>query len=171
VFLDRDGTLIDHVGYLGDPEQVRLVPGTADALAALQRRGFRLAVVSNQSGVGRGLISGAEAAAVHARFVDELEHAGIRLDDVRYCPHAPDDGCACRKPLPGLIFDAAQMLGVDLAASFVVGDKAVDIEAGTRAGCATVLLASGTPDACEPDCVARDWDEVLDWIVTSGRAA
>lgn len=171
VFLDRDGTLIDDVGYLADPNGVRLVPGAAAALAELRALGYGLAVVSNQSGIGRRLISRSAALAVHQRFVDELERVGIRLDDIRYCSHTPSEGCACRKPLPGLILDAARELGADLAASFVVGDKPVDVEAGSRAGCATVLLASETPDGCEPDYLARDWGDVVDWILSSdGRA-
>ena len=161
VFVDRDGTVIEDPGYLSDPAAVRLVPGAADALRELHDRGFRLVVVSNQSGIARRLITEEQAAAVHERFVAELAGRGVRLDDVRYCPHAPEAGCACRKPLPGLLVDAADELGVDLARSFMVGDKPSDVEAGRRAGCTTILLAPGGDGAAASDHVATDWTEVL----------
>jgi D-glycero-D-manno-heptose 1,7-bisphosphate phosphatase len=160
VFVDRDGTVIEDPGYLSDPESVRLVPGAADALRELGDRGFRLVVVSNQSGIARRLISEEQAAAVHERFVAELARRGVRLDGVRYCPHAPDAGCACRKPLPGLLVEAAEELGVDLARSFMVGDKQSDVEAGRRAGCRTILLAPDGDGVAVSDHVARDWSDV-----------
>src|SRR2546423_10144261 len=140
VFLDRDGTLIDDVGYPRDPAGVRLVDGAAEALVALRQAGFRLVVVSNQSGIGRGLVTEDEARSVHERFVSELEHRGVRLDGVRYCPHAPEAGCDCRKPAPGLLLTAAVDLGLDLDASFMVGAKGPDVEPAPRAGSPTVLL-------------------------------
>jgi D-glycero-D-manno-heptose 1,7-bisphosphate phosphatase len=160
VFVDRDGTVIEDPGYLSDPDCVRLVRGAADGLRALGDRGFRLVVVSNQSGIARRLITEEQAAAVHERFVDELARRGVHLDDVRYCPHAPEAGCARRKPLPGLLVDAADELGVDLARSFMVGDKPSDMEAG-RAGCTTILLAPGGDGAAGPDHVATHWTEVI----------
>ncbi|MDX6448849.1 MAG: D-glycero-D-manno-heptose 1,7-bisphosphate phosphatase, partial [Gaiellaceae bacterium] len=127
VFLDRDGTLIDDVGYISDPEDVRLVPGAADALRGLRDAGFRLVVISNQSGLGRGLVTQEQADSVHARFLAELQRAGARIDAAYYCPHAPDEGCRCRKPLPGLILDAARDLGLDLERSVMVGNSDVDV--------------------------------------------
>jgi D-glycero-D-manno-heptose 1,7-bisphosphate phosphatase len=161
VFADRDGTLIEDPGYLADPDGVRLLPGAAEALAVLGGRGFRLVVVSNQSGIARRLISEEQAAAVHERFLAELERRGVRLDGVRYCPHGPDDGCSCRKPLPGLLVDAAAELDVDLARSFMVGDTTSDVEAGRSAGCTTILLSSEAAATPGPDHVARDWGEVV----------
>jgi D-glycero-D-manno-heptose 1,7-bisphosphate phosphatase len=147
VFLDRDGTLIEDVGYPRDPEAVRLLEGAPEALAALRRAGFALVVVSNQSGIGRGLVSQEEADAVHARFVAELRARGVELDDVRYCPHAPEDACACRKPAAGLLLDSARELGLDLDRSFMVGDKPTDVEAGRTAGCRTVLYGGSWDEA------------------------
>lgn len=164
VFLDRDGTVIEDPGYLSDPAGVRLVPGAADALRELGDRGFRLVVISNQSGIARRLITEEQAAAVHERFVAELAGRGVCLDDVRYCPHAPDAGCACRKPLPGLLVDAADELGLDLARSFMVGDKPSDVEAGRRAGCTTILLTPEADGAAASDHVAADWTEVLSLV-------
>lgn len=152
VFLDRDGTLIEDVGYPRDPEAVRLLAGAPEALAALRRAGFALVVVSNQSGIGRGLVSREEADAVHARFVAELRACGVELDDVRYCPHAPEDGCACRKPAAGLLLDSAHELGLDLGRSFMVGDKPADVEAGRTAGCRTVLFGGS-------------WDEAVAYVL------
>src|SRR5204862_5362583 len=111
LFLDRDGTIIEDVGYISDPERVALLPGAAEALAALKARGYRLAIVSNQSGIGRGYFGCAEGRAVHERVVDELRRRGVELDDAQYCPHAPDDGCDCRKPRPGLPLRAGKTLG------------------------------------------------------------
>jgi D-glycero-D-manno-heptose 1,7-bisphosphate phosphatase len=167
VFLDRDGTLIEDVGYPDDPDGVRLVPGAADALAALRRGGFALVVVSNQSGIGRGLVTPEQAESVHERFVAELAAHGVELDDARYCPHAPDESCPCRKPSPGLLRDAASELGVDLAGSFMVGDKPSDVEAGRRAGCRTVLLAPAPGG--EADFVAADWSEAVAYVL-DGRS-
>jgi D-glycero-D-manno-heptose 1,7-bisphosphate phosphatase len=172
VFFDRDGTLIDDVGYPRDPAGVRLVDGAAEALAALRQAGFRLVVVSNQSGIGRGLVTEDEARSVHERFVSEFERHGVRLDDVRYCPHAPEAGCDCRKPAPGLLLAAADDLGLDLDASFMVGDKSSDVEAGHRAGCRTILLA---PDgraadrgpSTGADHVAHGWADVVGFVLGS----
>ena len=160
VFLDRDGTLIDDVGYIADPEDVRLVPGAADGLRALRDAGFRLVVASNQSGLGRGLIKQEQADAVHERFVEELERAGGRIDAAYYCPHAPDDGCDCRKPKPGMLLDAAGELGLDVERSFMVGNSDVDVAAGEAAGARAILLAN------EPD-----WPEAVRRIRSWSRQA
>ncbi|MGH2914301.1 MAG: D-glycero-alpha-D-manno-heptose-1,7-bisphosphate 7-phosphatase [Solirubrobacteraceae bacterium] len=163
VFLDRDGTLIEDVGYLRDPATVAALDGAACALRDLSRLGFALVVVSNQSGIARGIISAAEAAAVHQRFVVLYAADGVRYDAVSYCPHGPDEGCACRKPAPGMLLDAAADLDIDLPTSFMVGDKASDVEAGRRAGCRSIRLATaGAPvlAAGGSDGVASDWSAV-----------
>jgi len=142
IFMDRDGTVMADVGYPRQPDDVELLPGAAETLARLRALGFKLIVVSNQSGIGRGLVTADEAAAVHKRFVAELRAHGVELDGAYYCPHSPEDACTCRKPLPGLIEQAARELGVDLADSFMVGDKESDVEAGRRAGCRTIAFSS-----------------------------
>jgi histidinol-phosphate phosphatase family protein len=166
VFLDRDGTLIHDVGYPKDPESVRLLDGAAEALAALRRTGFRLVVVSNQSGIARGLVTPAEAAAVHERFVGELAREGAEVDDARYCPHGPEDGCSCRKPEVGLLISAANELGLDPDSSFAIGDKESDVEAGRRAGCRTILLARDKTVDTRADYVAADWAEAVAFILS-----
>ena len=173
IFLDRDGTLIRDMNYPRDPDGVRLLPGVADALARLREAGFMSIVVSNQSGVGRGIVTREQADAVHARFVAELAAAGIQLDGAFYCPHAPADGCSCRKPSAELIFEAARNLNIDLSRSFVVGDKPSDVETGRRAGCRTILLApEGTaPHEPSPDLVARTWRDVVRYVLRERAGA
>jgi histidinol-phosphate phosphatase family protein len=141
VFFDRDGTLIVDHGYLSLPEEVEFVPGAIEVLQALQNQNFLLIVVSNQSGVGRGLITQTQADAVDGRFRALLAENGIRLAAAYYCPHAPDARCNCRKPEPGLLRRAAEELQIDLSESYMVGDKTSDCEAGEAAGCRAVLIA------------------------------
>ncbi len=154
LLVDRDGTLIVDVGYPRDPARVEPLPGAIDALRELQQR-FALVIISNQSGLARGLITVAEAGAVHARVVELFGQAGVTFAGAYYCPHAPDAGCRCRKPAPGLLLDAAADLGLDLAASTMLGDKPSDLAAGRAAGCQT--LAFG-PAAGAPHC--PDWPAV-----------
>jgi histidinol-phosphate phosphatase family protein len=168
VFLDRDGTVIEDAHYPSSADQVRVRPGAAEALRALRDDGFLLAVVSNQSGIGRGLITSEQAAEVHERFVAELERRDVRLDAVRYCPHTPDEGCVCRKPAPGLILDAADELGADPSKSFMVGDTASDVAAGKAAGCRTIAI--GARGETGADWTATSWAEVVA-IVRAGREA
>lgn len=168
VFLDRDGTLIYDVGYARDPDQVRLFPDVKEALTKLRKHGFRLVLVSNQSGIGRGLMTVEQAEQVHQRVVSRLAECGVQLDAAYYCRHAPDEQCGCRKPSPEMLLRAAKELDLQLDRSFMVGDKLGDVEAGKQAGCRTILLtatsASGKLDPA-PDYVAVDWLEVLQHIL------
>ena len=160
VFLDRDGTLIEDVGYPRDPDRVRLLDGVPGALRRLAEAGLALVVVSNQSGIGRGLITPGEARAVDERFRSLLADQGVVLDGAKYCPHRPDEGCRCRKPQPGMLLEAAAELDLELTSSHMIGDKQTDVEAGRRAGCAsTVRLAVDGAAAAEADHVARDMAE------------
>jgi D-glycero-D-manno-heptose 1,7-bisphosphate phosphatase len=159
VFLDRDGTLIVDVGYPRDPDDVQLLQGVPEGLRSLRSAGFRLVLASNQSGIGRGIVSKDEARAVHGRFTELLAGQGIELDGAKYCPHAPEAGCRCRKPEPGMLLDAARELGLDLEGSWMIGDKASDVEAGRRSGCGgTVLIAP-------PDTPAEGADEVAPGVL------
>jgi histidinol-phosphate phosphatase family protein len=159
LFIDRDGTLIVDVGYPRDPERVEPLPGAIDALGQLQR-GFALVIVSNQSGIGRGLITAPEARAVHDRVIAVFAHAGVGFAGAYYCPHAPDTGCACRKPAPGLVLDAARELGLDLANSVMVGDKASDIACGRAAGCGRVIRFGRDVDDAGGSVRCDDWAAV-----------
>ncbi|HEX7054065.1 MAG TPA: HAD-IIIA family hydrolase [Burkholderiales bacterium] len=159
VFVDKDGTLVENVPYNVDPARIALVPGAREALAAFAAAGWRVLVVSNQPGVALGRFPESALQGVARRLRELLP----RLDGCYWCPHAPDAGCACRKPAAGLLERAAREHGIDLAASWMVGDILDDVEAGRRAGCRTVLLDSGnetewriTPERV-PDHVAYDW--------------
>lgn len=126
--LDRDGTLIENAHYLSDPDGVRLLPGTIEGLLGLKRLGYRLVMVSNQSGVGRGYFGEAEVRAVNARLQELLAPHGAQLELLLYCPHSPEEGCACRKPGPALALEACRLLGASLEGAIVVGDSDCDME-------------------------------------------
>jgi lipopolysaccharide heptosyltransferase II len=145
IFLDRDGTLLDLVPYLHDPAQVRLVPGAAEALRAARQAGFALVVVTNQSGIARGLFREEDVTRVHARVQEALAPAGVAIDRFYHCPHHPDftGPCDCRKPEPGLYRRAAAELGLDLQRSFAIGDTVEDLQAAQRAGCRPILVRTG----------------------------
>jgi histidinol-phosphate phosphatase family protein len=136
VLLDRDGTLVVDVPYNGDPAAVVPVPGAAAALARLRAAGVRLAVVSNQSGIARGLLTRAQVDAVNERMEALLGPLG----PIEYCPHGPEDGCVCRKPAPGLVLLAAARLGVDPSRCAVIGDIGADVGAAAAAGARGVLV-------------------------------
>ncbi len=148
LFLDRDGTLIVDTGYPRDPALVRLIEGAGPALAQLQHQ-WALVVISNQSGLGRGLITEAEAVSVHDRFIELFNEQSVKFSGAYYCPHAPTDGCRCRKPAPGLLHDAASELDLDVSQSIMIGDKQSDIEAGLAAGCAAGILFTSWDDVLE----------------------
>ncbi len=143
VFLDRDGTIIEDRHYISRPDDVCLFPGAAAALRELQNLGFGLAVVTNQAGVGRGYFGLDALSAVHARLEELLAAEGVRLDGIYICPHAPDAGCPCRKPRPGLFKAALAEHDFVTAKSFMIGDKAIDIEFGKKAGLTTILVRTG----------------------------
>ncbi len=143
--LDRDGTIVVDRGYLGDPAGLEFEPGAAEGLNWLYSHGYRLVVITNQSGVGRGYFPAERLDAMNARLKVMVEEAGARLEGIYACPHAPDAGCACRKPALGLMTRAAADLGFDPASAVVLGDKESDIEFGRRAGARTVLIASNGP--------------------------
>ncbi|HZC04581.1 MAG TPA: HAD family hydrolase [Ktedonobacterales bacterium] len=173
LFLDRDGTLTYPYHYPSRPEHLRLYPGIGEPLRTLQQAGFRLVVVTNQSGVARGFFTEADLARMHTRLQAMLWEHGVRLDAVYHCPHHPDGvvsglsvRCDCRKPQPGMVLQAAGDLNLDLARSWFVGDILDDIEAGARAGCRTVLVDLGTEaaplhDLRRPTFVARDTPHAL----------
>jgi D-glycero-D-manno-heptose 1,7-bisphosphate phosphatase len=151
LFLDRDGTLVEPRHYPSRPEHLRLYPGLAPDLLALQAHGFRLVVVTNQSGLARGLFSADDLTAMHAALAATLAADGVRVDAFYHCPHHPDGvvealavACDCRKPQPGMLQRAAHDLGLDLRASWLIGDILDDVEAGNRVGCHTALVDLGT---------------------------
>ena len=150
VFLDRDGTMIEDVGYLDAIERAKFFPWTIDAIRALNRAGLPVVVVTNQSGIARGLLDEALVEATHAHLSERLRAGGARVDAYYYCPHHPRGSvapfacvCDCRKPARGMIDRAAADLGLDPARSFVVGDKWIDVQLGQAVGAHAVLVRTG----------------------------
>jgi D-glycero-D-manno-heptose 1,7-bisphosphate phosphatase len=180
VFLDRDGTLVEEVGYLDDASALRLLPGVAAGLRVLQAAGYALVLISNQAGVGRGFFPLARVYEVMARLRTVLRAEGVELDAVYFCPHRPDEGCACRKPGTELIERAEEDLQLDLRHSVMVGDKLLDVETGRRAGGRGVLVRSGYGEAAArelptegpavPDHIAANFAEAARWLVEEAEA-
>ncbi|HAK60582.1 MAG TPA: D,D-heptose 1,7-bisphosphate phosphatase [Nitrospiraceae bacterium] len=182
VFLDRDGTVTEEVGYLSDLTMLRLLPDAGAAIKKLNQAGFKVIIVTNQSGVARGLFPESLVHEAHARLAQMLEKEGARLDGVYYCPHHPKAGnlhytmaCDCRKPGTGLVDRAVKELDIDPILSFMVGDKWSDVELGQRAGMKSVLVRTGfAPDDSgnmrpehvkDPDFTARDLSETVELIL------
>ena len=146
LILDRDGVLnyeAPEGSYVREPSEFRWLPGALEGLAMLRRAGVRLSVATNQAGVGRRVMSLAQLAAVHERMQTDAAAHGAALDAVLYCPHAPEEQCACRKPAPGLIQAAVARSGIAASDSIVVGDDRRDLEAAERAGVAAALVRTG----------------------------
>ena len=177
VFLDRDGTLIEHRHHLVSPADVRVVEDAGQAVGRLQEGGYRCVVVTNQSVVGRGLLTHAGLGAVHGEMAAQLRNAGVRLDGIYYCPVAPRGGDPLavehpdRKPAPGMLLRAAAEMALALDESWMVGDSESDLLAGRKAGCrGSVLIRSTSSDRPTPgspaaDFVARNLGEAADWIL------
>ena len=147
VFLDRDGTLNEDPGYISDPEQVVLFSDTGDALALLKKYGFLLIVISNQSGIARGLMKSEDVDAVNEKINQILSEYKVKIDAFYYCPAHPDysseEECECRKPSPKLLLEAASEFNVDLQGSYFIGDTIADIQCGKNAGIKTILVKTG----------------------------
>jgi D-glycero-D-manno-heptose 1,7-bisphosphate phosphatase len=187
VFIDRDGTLSEEVGYVNHPSRLRLLPRSAEAIRRLNESGVAAVVTTNQAGLARGYFSPDVLGQVNAELVAQLARDGARLDGIYVCPHHPTEGeppyradCDCRKPRPGLVLRAAAELGLDLAASTVVGDKPSDLEVARRVGAGAVLVLTGYGRGeleyrrgefvTEPDFIAEDLLDAVDWVLAR-RAA
>lgn len=144
VFMDRDGVIIENrADYVRSWDHVSILPGAVEALARLAATGFAVVLVTNQSSIGRGLMTAAAVEAINRRLQGVIEAGGGRIDAIYTCPHRPDDGCACRKPAPGMLLQAAGDLGLSLPGSYMVGDAISDIQAGQAAGATAILVLSG----------------------------
>ena len=177
VFLDRDGTLNWDPGYLNDPAAMRLLAGVGPAVARLNQAGLKAILVTNQSGVGRGIISRETLGAIHQRLREMLAESGAWLDGIYACLHRPDEGCDCRKPASGLVAQARRDLGLGTARSFVIGDRAIDIALARNIGGTAVFVLSGyrpedeeahmAAHGLSPDYTAKDLSEAVDWVLKS----
>lgn len=175
VLLDRDGTLIVDRHYLADPDGVQLFPGVVAGLQRLRELDCGLVVVTNQSGIGRGLFDAATLARIHERMEALLVADGVTLDGIYYCPHVDEDGCRCRKPQPGLAEQAAREHGFDLTRSFVVGDREPDVGLARAVGATSILVRTGggadteRRGECRPDYTANDLSAAAEWIAAKLR--
>lgn len=175
IFLDRDGVIIENRdAYVRAWADVEIYPQALAALARLSATRFKIVIVTNQSAVGRGIITLDEAHAINRRLTAEIERAGGRVDGIFMCPHAPADDCLCRKPQPGLLTQAAAELGLDLSRSYLIGDAITDIQAGQAAGVYQAILVRTGRGAVQaalaqtvllkPFLTCNTLDEALDWI-------
>jgi D-glycero-D-manno-heptose 1,7-bisphosphate phosphatase len=175
VFLDRDGTIAEEVGYLNHVERFRMFAFAAPAIRKLKDAGFAVVVVTNQSGVARGYFPESVVGEVHERMQRELASQGAALEGIYYCPHGSADACACRKPATGMVEQAARQHHIDVRRSFVVGDRYRDMELAFAAGCHAIFVRSGYGRGEEawhakewprqPDAVVEDLSEAVDWIL------
>jgi D-glycero-D-manno-heptose 1,7-bisphosphate phosphatase len=168
IFFDRDGTLMEEVHYCSDPDKVRVYAGVSEGLRRLKEGGFRTFIVSNQAGIGRGLITEEQYRAVEAELITQIG-AGL-IDASYFCPDVPWAPSTRRKPEPGMLFEAAAEFDVDLARSYMIGDKAIDVECGRRAGVKTiqVLTGYGAEQDCAADYRVRDVAEAIETVLLAG---
>jgi D-glycero-D-manno-heptose 1,7-bisphosphate phosphatase len=182
VFLDRDGTINEEVGYMDHIEKFKLLPRSAEAIRLLNRNNFKTIVITNQSGVARGYFPESLVLKVHQKMKDLLKNEGAYLDGVYYCPHQPDgvespnrQSCSCRKPKTGLVNLVLKELNIDFSNSYSIGDRGSDIEFGRRIGAKTILVLTGygkeesehfgDPLKLKPDHMAQDLYEAVQWIL------
>jgi D-glycero-D-manno-heptose 1,7-bisphosphate phosphatase len=187
IIMDRDGTVCDEVGYVNHVDRVRLLPRSAEAIRAANEAGFQTVIATNQAGVARGYFAESLIEEVHDRVRELLAAEGARLDGIYYCPHHPTVGepayrkiCGCRKPLPGMLERARDEMGIDLHASYMVGDTVKDLEAGRRAGATSVLVLTGYGKGeltyqshawtVKPDHIAPDLLDAVRWILEREEA-
>lgn len=164
IFLDRDGTIIVDKNYLNDPEQVEFFPGAAEALKTLQND-FLLIVVTNQSGIARGLVQVENMHLIHEKMQAVLKHHGVQIAAFYHSPQAADSNHPLRKPNPGMLIQAAKDHRIDLGASYMIGDKPIDVEAGHRAGTKSILISDEASETCAPDFVGVDLLVAARWIL------
>jgi D-glycero-D-manno-heptose 1,7-bisphosphate phosphatase len=143
VFLDRDGTVSEEVGYMYDVSQYKVFEWTGKAIRRINDSGYRVVLTTNQSGVERGYFDQEVVFRVHERLQKEIARDGAHLDAVYFCPHRPETGCECRKPKPGMLYQARDALGIDLGRSYMIGDRYLDVATGHAAGARTILVLTG----------------------------
>ncbi len=174
VFLDKDGTIVEDVGYMNSHRQVKLFPGSAAAIKKLNEAGYKVIIISNQAGVARGLVTEDMIQTIDKTINKQLLSGGAHLDATYYCPHHPEHGhypykqaCECRKPKTGLIDKAQKKFDLDLTSSFMIGDKATDIECGRQAGIKTIMVKTGygEVDKAKPDHVADNLAGAVEWLL------
>ena len=176
VFLDRDGVLNAELeDYVKRPEDLKVFPGVPSSIHKLVEAGWMVIVITNQAGIGRGLMSHADLEQIHLRLTSEILLGGSALTDIYFCPHHPDDDCNCRKPRPGLLLRAAEDYHLNLSECIVIGDSPRDIDAGSKVGCETILVLTGKTASYDPGIfpspqpahVFADISSAVNWIIVT----
>lgn len=174
VFIDRDGTIAKDIPYCSRPEDFELLPTVGEGIRLLNGSGFKVIIITNQSGIARGYFTEQTLQRIHEKMEGDLAGYGAHIDAIYYCPHHPDDHCHCRKPNIGLLEKAAQELRLDLSSSYLIGDKFLDIETANKARCKAVLVPSSEPEknllrddytGADIDFICSDFYTAVRWIV------
>ena len=174
VFLDRDDTIIKDMVYLNDPGKIEILPRVCDAIHTLNERNIPAIIITNQSGIARGILSEEKLSEIHLRLLKLLAEQGARIDAIYYCPHHPDGNpgeyrtaCSCRKPEPGLLLQAARDFRLDLSSCYMIGDKSIDVETIHRVGGKGILLSTGGDHDIQhrPDHLAHDLHDAVTWVL------
>jgi D-glycero-D-manno-heptose 1,7-bisphosphate phosphatase len=172
-FLDRDGTIIEEKDFIKTPVEIEFLPGSIEAIKLLKESGYKIIVISNQSGIGRGILTEEMVKKVNRSFIDRLKKENAEIDALYFCPHSPENNCDCRKPETGLIKRAMVEHKLDLKDAIVIGDKWSDVELGKNIGAKTVLVLTGygkkeaekaKVSQLQPDFIANDLHDAVDWL-------
>jgi len=175
IFLDRDDTLCKDVPYCRRPEDLHLLPGAGEAVSRLNKAGFAVVVITNQSGIGRGWLTEDTLKSIHEKMRKDLASFGAAVDGIYHCPHTPDEGCDCRKPKPTMVVRAVSEMGLDLKRSYTVGDRLLDVQLGRNSGTKAILVRAHTPSEELADAerladhVSPDLAAAVDWILSFER--
>jgi len=177
VFIDRDGTINVNVGYIDNPDKFQMYPGIAKGIKLLQDNGFKIIVITNQSGISRGFFTEETLKKIHERMMKELSKKDASIDGLYFCPHHPKDNCNCRKPKTEMFEKAIKKHDVDVSKSFVIGDRMLDVEVGHRIGCKTVLIPERKEmvekereeSLVEPDYICDDFYLGVLWILEEDK--
>lgn len=175
VFLDRDGVINVDYGYVHEIEHFKFIPGAKKALRKLSATDYKVIVITDQSGIGRGYYTEEDAKKVNNYMINELSKEGATVSGIYYCPHAPEANCRCRKPKIFLLQKAKRDFNIDLSKSYFIGDKTKDIQTGINAGCKTIIVMTGKAGAdkefdSQPDFTARDLLDAVDYIIQNEQA-
>lgn len=173
VFIDRDGTINKNTGYIDKPSDLHIYPGVAESIKELKGIGFKIFIITNQSGIARGFFNEEILEKIHEKMKKEFELKGAKIDAIYYCPHHPDEKCSCRKPETGLLKKAINDFDIDVNQSFIIGDRMLDIEAGYKVGCRTVLIPENVElvkkeikeSDIKPDKICKNFHQGAKWIL------
>jgi D,D-heptose 1,7-bisphosphate phosphatase len=170
VFIDRDGTINIDGPYLADPDKFQMYPGVGEGVGTLRKYGFKIIVITNQSGIGRGYFTEKDLLKIHEKMKKEFQRFHTKIDGIYYCPHRPDENCECRKPKTKLFEQAIYDHNIDVKKSYMIGDKMQDVEAGKKMGVKTILIPLANKEnigtiELKPDYVAVNFTEAVEWIL------